>query len=164
MMLEVGTNRMEGRFKTTPKMGYIPLRVVSVDDDTDLTVANMKDGVPSTAVDVLLNHAEIVFKGSNAENLIFNLVLYLQAKGGPAELIAAGAGALGDVVATGTDLLYANSLTITQKWPNGIYETASDNVSKYIAKLVFDCLGYDKVYLVLTKNNVLSMGADIRFL
>lgn len=156
--------RMEGRFKTTPRYGYIPLRIVSVDDDTDLTVENMKDGVPAGAVKCLLNHAIIIFKGSNAEDETFAFTLYGQRMDGPAERILTGTGALGDVKAPGTTMFYANSLTIVQKWLGTIYEVAVDNVDGYISKLGFDCCGYDKLYMICTKTNCASIGADVSFL
>ena len=145
---------------------YEVLRALSATDDVSLTAAQMQNGL-SGGVTTQLNAAEIVFFGSNAEDETFTWTLYGQTKDGFVELIATGTGAWGEIAAgLGADTLFANVLSVTvEKWINTLNVVAGDNVALYISKLVFDCFGYDKIQLMMTKaGSAATIGALVRWI
>ena len=149
---------------TTVKHPYEILREISAADDTDLTDSTMQDGLPNGVV-TKSTKAQIIMFGTDDEDEAGTWALYGQTRNGPAELIATGTVALGDVETGEPDEYYANNIVISvQKWLSTIVAIAADNVSLYIAKLEFDCFGYDKIWLSLTKDTAASLGAKIRWI
>ena len=150
------------------KTPYEVLRAVSVVDDTDFTVSTVKNGLVN-GVETKLNSAEIIFVGTNAEDEAFTWALYGQVKSyngsyTPAERIAHGTGALGDVQTGVSNEFYANLLAITTEgWMTALKNAGGANVDLYVAKLVFDHFGYDKIQLIMTKNTCASIGAYVRW-
>ena len=139
------------------KTPYEVLRAVSASDDTDFTTSTIKNGLPDGVV-TKLNSAEIIFMGTDAEDEAFTWALYGQVRDAngfkPAERIAHGTGILGDVETGNSNELYANVLAITTEgWMTNLKKAAAVNVSLYIAKLYFDHFGYDKIQLIMTKND-----------
>ena len=152
--------------QNTVRHGYETLRASSATDDTSLTAANLKDGI--VGVVTKSNAAEIIFHGSNADGETFTWTLYGQVRGGPAELIATGTGALGEIVSgLETNGFYANTIAITvQKWLSTIQVIAGDNVALYMSKILFDCYGYDEIAMYMTNNsaNTATIGASVRWI
>ncbi len=150
---------------TTIRYPYEALRAISADDDTALTATTMQLGLPSGVI-TKSNRAEIVIFGTNADGEGYTWGLYAQVQDGPAELMAIGSGNLGEIrVGDEANDFYSNDITITaQKWLGNINAVAADNVALYIAKLEFDCFGYEKIWLALTNNGTAKIGAMVRWI
>ncbi len=150
--------------QTTIRYPYEVLRAISATDDAALDADTMQLGLPS-GVRTKSNRAEIIIHGTNLEDEAGTWELYAQAQDGPAELMGVGTVALGDIL-TGIETLdfYANNIVITtQKWLGVINAVAADDTSLYIAKLEFDCFGYDRIWLALTKTTAATLGAKVRW-
>ena len=155
-------------------MNYRVLRAVSATDDTGLAADGVDyDSIKDSLVGIKpgqRGEVTIIFKGTDANNETLNWNLFaVKGVGSPAEQVAYGTAILGATQTGETNEFYADTIAITgQKWLRTVsaiqglqYNLGTGAVSGAgIAKLTFDSMEYEYLYMLMSKGTCATCGAD----